>query len=370
VNYDLYFSTDSSITTGDWSSYNQATIVCPAGTLDGYSFNDNGNTVNTIVQNVVVPASGFSGYIIVAAVENGLSIPCSSVNGFTAFVYPCTSTPTPTFTNTATNSATQTPSQTATNTATNTNTNTSTQTATNSATMTATNTPNLTFTNTRTATNTSTNTSTNTATQTATQTATNTATQTATNSATNTCTNTNTNTFTQTATNTATTTVTQTFTNTATMSATNTATLTPFRTATPTITNTITYTPTLTPSPSVTPVATMPGIPVYQQSSYLGSQSMGVTGSGSSYLLLPSIVNYAGQVDSNSSIGQCQVAWVGSFDGGASYPATIMSVTITGATPVATWANVGLAYLDIKPILYNLTPTNTVTPVVVYSIVR
>jgi len=181
VSYDVYFSSNSTVQNGAWSSHDQTTITCPVGTTGGYQFNDGGNTVNTIVQSVIVPASGFSGYINVSAVENLVgTILCTSVQGNTVFNYPCTSTFTPTFTPTATNTATNTATATATNT------------------ITITNTPAHTYTFTQTATNSATNSATNTATNTPTNTATNTATKTATNTATNTATVTNTNTWTST----------------------------------------------------------------------------------------------------------------------------------------------------------------------------
>jgi len=165
INYDVFFSTTSTLQTGAWSSYRASIgfgnppITCPLTASSGYSFSNHGNITNTIIQNVVVPASRFSGYLIVTANEQQAYITCNDQQAHVSFINPCgtsTNTPTNTATVTATNTATLTPTMTKTSTATNTLTTTSTATSTNTntptstATLTATNTPTQTFTPTNT----------------------------------------------------------------------------------------------------------------------------------------------------------------------------------------------------------------------------
>ena len=245
VYYDIYLSPTDTLQTGSYSTNKQTTITCPIGLSSSWYFNDNGQTTNTIVQEITLPSNAnYSGYIIVAAVENLTgTILCSSVQNYISFSYP--STPTPTFTSTFTNTAT--------NTFTATNTPTVTPTLTETSTIT--NTPVHTYTPTNTKTNTDTNTATNTSTSTNTPTATSTFTSTPTG------TSTFTDTATTTLTETRTFTSTRTFTITSTMTSTNTLTYTPTNTPTVTSTYTHTDTPTITQTPTLTATPTPSSTP-------------------------------------------------------------------------------------------------------------
>lgn len=156
VNYDILFSTSSSVTNTAYSSFLKGPMVC-AGQDAGYN-NSSGTSATTYIQNVTVPGYQYSGNIIVIAVENQPYLTCASTSGNAAF----SMVPTPTVT------------------ATNTSTSTATSTSTSTTTNTITNTPTITQTPTRTTTNTATATATNTATKTATTTATQTPTVTST----------------------------------------------------------------------------------------------------------------------------------------------------------------------------------------------
>lgn len=165
VNYDILFSSSSSVTNTAYSSYLKGPMIC-SGEDAGYNYSS-GTLATTIIQNATVPGYQYSGYVIVIANENQPYLTCASTSANTAF----TMVPTPTVT--TTNTPTLTLTMTATNTATQTATMTPTMTATNTITQTPTMTP------TQTKTGTPTMTTTNTATKTATMTATNTATKTA-----------------------------------------------------------------------------------------------------------------------------------------------------------------------------------------------
>ena len=150
VLYDVLFSASTTATSSAYSTRLQAPMNCSND--PGFNFNDGGNKTNTIVQNVTIPSSVYSGNIIVIAGENITALTCSSPSTFTSYAYPCTPTSTPTSTPTFTTTAspTKTPTftitQTPTITATNTATATATKTATKTATTTATQTPTVTST--------------------------------------------------------------------------------------------------------------------------------------------------------------------------------------------------------------------------------